>query len=184
MKANNMPDHGFLSECFSIDSNSPTGLVWNKRPREHFIANKGFVNFSKNFAGKAAGDRLSDYGYWRVGVKHNDKNLRLLCHRIIYSIYHKIELPKSMWIDHIDRNPMNNCIENLRLVTPSQNNRNRGAGANNTSGTMGVGFNKRRNKWCASITVEKKVYSLGSFDSIESAVAARKHAENFTFKNN
>lgn len=48
-------------------------------------------------------------------------------------------------IDHIDRDPSNNSIENLRLCSRSQNNQNRrGWGF---SGEKNVTFMKSTNKW-------------------------------------
>lgn len=48
---------------------------------------------------------------------------------------------------------------------------------NNTSGVTGVGFNKRRNKWYASIRFRGENYWLGNYDKREDAVNARKEAE-------
>ena len=47
--------------------------------------------------------------------------------------------------------------------------------SNNTSGHPGV--TRKRDKWAAKITFEKITYQLGSYDSIEAAIAARKEAE-------
>lgn len=47
--------------------------------------------------------------------------------------------------------------------------------ANNTSGHTGV--YKKRSKWAAYITVANKHYSLGSYETKEEAVAARRKAE-------
>lgn len=48
------------------------------------------------------------------------------------------EIPKGYQIDHIDRNRKNNYPENLRLVTPSENNKNRKdmSGENNGWATL------------------------------------------------
>ena len=48
---------------------------------------------------------------------------------------------------------------------------------NNTSGYKGVFL--KRGKWTAQIQYKKKVYYLGSFDSLKDAVDARKEAENW-----
>ena len=47
--------------------------------------------------------------------------------------------------------------------------------SNNTSGYPGV--SRKRDKWAAKITFEKITYQLGSYDSIEEAIAVRKEAE-------
>lgn len=51
--------------------------------------------------------------------------------------------------------------------------------ANNTSGIRGVYWMK--GKWSAKIVFQKKQYHLGSFDSIDDAVSARKEAESLLF---
>lgn len=48
---------------------------------------------------------------------------------------------------------------------------------NNTSGTRGVSFNKRSGKWTAYIGFQNNIIHLGSYSTIESAIAARKDAE-------
>ena len=58
-------------------------------------------------------------GYIRCNV---DKKHYLL-HRLIW-VYHYGDIPKSLQIDHIDRNKLNNNILNLRLVTNQENSYN------------------------------------------------------------
>ena len=47
--------------------------------------------------------------------------------------------------------------------------------SNNTSGHPGV--HQKRNKWAAKITFQKVTYQLGSYESIEEAIAIRQEAE-------
>jgi len=80
-------------------------------------------------------------------------------------------------IDHIDHNPLNNCRSNLRIVTPQQNMMNRGKHKNNTSGVIGVGWNKASEKWRATIKLNNKENYLGMFDNFEEVCKVRKEAE-------
>lgn len=48
---------------------------------------------------------------------------------------------------------------------------------NNSSGVRGVTFDKKRNKWVAQITFQRKNYYLGRYDTKEEAIAARKAGE-------
>lgn len=80
-------------------------------------------------------------------------------------------------IDHINHNKTDNRIFNLRSVTPKENSRNRGFQSNNTSGVVGVCWDKVRGIWVANIMLNKKSMYLGSFNSKIDAAIARKMAE-------
>ncbi len=102
-------------------------------------------------------------------------------HRIIW-IMHNGPIPANLQIDHIDRNKLNNRIENLRLVTASGNKQNQDIQSNNTSGHRGISWSKKDNHWFAYITKDRKQYVLGCFKKFEDAVKVRKEAElNFKF---
>ncbi len=94
--------------------------------------------------------------------------------RIIWKMFYGNE-PKE--IDHINRNPSDDRIENIRSVTRSQNMYNTNLRSTNKSGIKGVHFDKDRNKWFASITNNYKAIALGRYDNIEDALKARKKAE-------
>lgn len=65
-------------------------------------------------------------------------------HIYLYHLILGIYDCNNIIIDHIDRNPKNNCKNNLRFVSPSENMFNRSLSSNNTSGIIGVHFNKKR----------------------------------------
>jgi hypothetical protein len=73
-------------------------------------------------------------------------------------------------IDHIDGDRSNNKWSNLKNGTKTNNLRNLALRRDNTSGHHGVTFSKRQQKWVAQIII-------GSFDSKEEAIAARKKYE-------
>lgn len=158
----------FLNECFVCDFLSGS-LVWKKRPLSHFIDSRSQKIWNTRYSGKKAGSQRKDT-YWRVGINNKDQ----LVHRIVYMIHTGKEL--TLDIDHIDGNPANNSIENLRAVTHSQNLSNQKMSLKNTSGTTGVYLN-RHNKWCAQMKHKQKIWHIGSFDKIEDAILARKAEE-------
>jgi len=98
-----------------------------------------------------------------------------LHHRIVF-LYHYGYLPKC--VDHIDNNPKNNRIENLREATVSQNQLNAKKSIKNTSGIKGVTFNKKTNQWNVHISINKKLKNLGSFKDIELAELVAIEARN------
>lgn len=101
-----------------------------------------------------------------------------------YMYLHKLLCPckKNECVDHIDRNKLNNTIENLRTANKTENAMNKGMRNNNTSGKVGVHWSNENSKWCAMICVYKKHINLGYFDSYEDAVNCRVNAENKYFK--
>lgn len=99
----------------------------------------------------------------------------LLAHRIIYAIVYG-EMPKGE-IDHINKNRMDNRIENLRDVSRSENMHNYKKPETNTSGFIGVSWYAPTQKWCAYINVDYQRIYLGYFENFEDAVEARKLAK-------
>jgi hypothetical protein len=98
--------------------------------------------------GEKIGSKMSN-GYLNVAL--NKK--KYLIHRLIF-LYHYGYLPK--FIDHIDGNPANNTIENLREATMAQNMCNTKIRIDNTSGTKGIHFNKQKKKWQSKLWVRGK----------------------------
>lgn len=68
------------------------------------------------------GSAKSARGYLQVQVA--GKNYRV--HRLMAEAFLRCPIPAGMQIDHIDRCPSNNKLGNIRIVTPSENARNRG----------------------------------------------------------
>jgi hypothetical protein len=109
-------------------------------------------------AGSEAGC-VAQTGYARIAI--NGKWHQ--SHRLIY-MYHKGEITDGLQIDHIDRNKLNNNIENLRLVTHQENQWNRGA--------KGYDLHKPSNKFQARIKLNGQKISLGYFDTEKEANCA------------
>lgn len=89
-----------------------------------------------------------------------------LAHRLVF-LMHKGVLPPN--IDHINRNPSDNRIENLREATLTQNQGNRKQDHRNKSGFRGVVWNKRLSKWQSQIGINGRSKYLGLFDTAEEA---------------
>jgi hypothetical protein len=66
---------------------------------------------------------------------------------------------------------------NLRDVPKSVNNQNKAVQHRNTSGVVGVDWNKQKGKWRARLSLKRKIVYLGWFDTFEEAVQARKAGE-------
>lgn len=111
-----------------------------------------------------------DNGYYRVNLSKNSKGKKFLIHRLI-AIHFKPNPDNCSEVDHEDRNPLNNSIDNLRWVTRSQQNMNRGIFSNNKSGFTGVYLHG--SKYQAEIRINGKIKHLGSYDTPEEASAVR-----------
>lgn len=78
----------------------------------------------------------------------------------------------SRMFDHIDRNPFNNCKNNLREATKQQNCFNTSKRQNTSSKYKGVSLNKRLNKWHSYISRNYNRINIGWFETEEAAARA------------
>jgi len=83
-----------------------------------------------------------------------------------------LNAPNGMYVDHINRNTLDNRRKNLRLCTPGQNMCNRRIQSNNTSGYRGVTWDRQKKKWAARLKHGGKSIHLGRFDDKELAAKA------------
>ena len=97
-----------------------------------------------------------------------------LAHRVIWKLFHG---RNPVGIDHINGNGLDNRIANLREATIAENNKNSSIPSHNTSGVVGLSWDKGRNKWEAYISVGDKKVTLGRFTNKDDAIEARKNAE-------
>lgn len=119
---------------FKYSPESPSGLVWNANQpmgaKPHQVG---------DFAGCKEARNGSPHR-WRI--KPANVKASFAAHRIVWALHHPIDATKV--IDHIDGDPWNNKIENLREVSHAVNSRNMKKSKTNKSGVVGVYF-KRNN---------------------------------------
>lgn len=145
-----------LKEWFSYERSGC--LTWKKSPKYDVAV------------GDIAGSIRKD-GYWEVGFLGKS----YLLHRLIF-LWHHDYLPEL--IDHIDNNPANNCIENLRPLDKRLNTYNtQKLWAHNKSGVRGVSWCKIQNKWVVRFKQNGKYLFFGYFSSIDEAKQMRKQVE-------
>ena len=147
---------------------SEAGGIFNKIDRGYGgrIAKAGAIATSKN-----------GNGYLEVKFRRNGRQITYYAHRVAWLLYYGID-PGANEIDHIDQDPTNNRIGNLRLVSHGDNMKNQRKRSDNTSGITGVHWHKGTGKWRAYIHKDGKILHLGLFEDKFEAICVRKSAEN------
>lgn len=94
-------------------------------------------------------------------------------HRLI------MNFPEDHFVDHINGKTSrhDNRKSNLRIVTDQQNKMNHSTRKDSTTGISGVSWHKGKSKWIAQIGINGKLKYLGVFSDLDSAIEARKKAE-------
>lgn len=153
-------------------------LFWNERPAEFFFAKKRPAEWvakiwNKKYSGAKAFTAINNgYLFGDVMGSH------LYAHRVIWAMSYD-DWPEDQ-IDHINGVRTDNRLINLRAVNQFENSRNVCINSRNISGTTGVSFYNKINKWVSSIGGPdgNPVY-LGSYGDIKLAISSRKEAEKF-----
>ena len=116
---------------------------------------------------------LENTGYRRFKLKGK----KYLSHVVIYFLTTgDYPVYPEFLIDHKDRNRVNNCPTNLRKVSASVNSSNATVRKDSSTGVKGV--SERNGKYRVNICVNKKLITLGTHDTLESATKLRLEAEN------
>lgn len=136
-------------------------------------------HFTWKKSGNAAGSRWkTPWGeYRRISI--NGRNY--WAHRIAWVFFYGTSIEGAS-IDHIDGNPSNNAIANLRIATSAQQRHNSRAVMGSRTGLKGVRAPRSAGaRWEALIKVSGKTIRLGQFNTPEEAHAAYCQAAQFHF---
>lgn len=125
---------------------------------------------SNNKPGDIAGG-LKGHGYMYTMVYRKF----YLNHQIVWLMHYGYFPERD--IDHINRDKIDNRIENLREISAVCNQRNTNNRRNNTSGVKGVYWHKIGKKWSAQIKIVGKMIGLGLHEDFLEAVCHRLAAE-------
>jgi hypothetical protein len=139
-------------------------LFWvDRRPLEHFQCERAHRSWHVHAAGKEAGYyQKMKFGGPRWVIPIN--GVRLRRYQVIWLLHNGTWAER---LDHINRNTLDDRIENLRECTHSQNLANTGPKKNNKSGYKGVYW--AQGLWTAVICVNRKHIYLGGYDDPKKA---------------
>ncbi|UMZ14728.1 HNH endonuclease [Pseudomonas sp. MPFS] len=132
-----------LHDLFTYNPESPTGLDC----REPIEPRKGS-------------------GYWTYSLKGK----LYAAHRVVYELHHG-PIPSGMMIDHKDRDPMNNHIDNLRLATRGQNASNSISKRSLPKGVYSLGLSGGKVKYNGQISSQGRTFRYPTTTDLEAITA-------------
>jgi len=101
-------------------------------------------------------------GHLKIGYRYK----YYFVHRLVYLMFNG-GIPR--FIDHINGNPRDNRIENLRAATAAQNAQNKKLNCNSTSKIKNVHWSAKRNNWQVQMNIHGKYTFIGTFKDLELA---------------
>jgi hypothetical protein len=129
------------------------------------VSNFGQV-FSKKYE-KILKQDSNRQGYVRVRLTNDEGCKHKFVHRLVFENFGK-DWDAKLSVDHIDNNPQNNCIENLRMATNQQQQFNRRV-RKNSKLQMKCVEQRSTNCFRARIVIEGKRVLIGHYKTKEEA---------------
>jgi len=131
--------------------------IWIKYGEQYSVSSFGNVRNDKT--GRMLKPFIKGNGYLSIDLYKKTESI----HRLMIPF---LDNPNNYeCVDHIDRNRLNNHIDNLRMVSYSENNRNKTKKQNTLSQYVGVTFDKRTQKWKAQCKINKITKNIGRFNT-------------------
>ena len=155
-----------VKTLFEYDKDSGK-IFWKERDLSLFKTVSSWKQWNKRYSGKEAGFK-NKQGYITIRIF---KTKLYMAHRLIW-LYCYGKLPDK-FIDHINGNPSDNRIKNLREASYADNSRNRHM-SNGKIPFKGVALSDPRclKKYRGYVFLNNKQIHLGTFDTPEEAHAA------------
>jgi len=112
---------------------------------------------------KAASDKFRKYLYVSLSTEHND--IKFNIHQLVAMAFlgHKPDGTNRVVVDHINNDKLDNRLENLQLISARENVSKDQKKQNRSSKYVGVSWDKRRKKWIACISINRKYKNLGRY---------------------
>lgn len=150
-----LPSIRELESIFYYDEDSPSCLKWKQDGR--------------NTRANTPAGTVTQHGYYQVSVSKKF----FMAHRIVVAL-HGIEIKDNFVIDHIDGDRLNNKINNLRVISQSDNNRNRKK-FKDKEFPVGVRYDRIRNRFIASVSDPSRKTKSGNNAEISKAFSVKSY---------
>lgn len=167
-----IPSKEILYHVFRYDPESGKLIRREDRPKEDFNGARGYARYIRDFAGKEAGAYKRNKVGDAIGVYVRIDKERHMAHRIVWGMHHG-DIPTDKMIDHINGNPFDNRIENLRLVSSAQNQWNSKRSGYRKKTDLPKGVFQVGKRFRVISRHNGKNITIGRFDSPEEARIAR-----------
>ena len=150
--------------------------IWKVIPgyEDYAVSSEGNVRSLKYNKIKELKQRNLELDYKLVSFRFKGKIKHFLVHRLVANVFLNLNLNSKMEVDHLNDNPADNRLINLKVVTPRENTGRAKAKKRNLP--TGVTFYLRRNKFGARIYYNNKIHFLGYYKTAEEASEAYQEA--------
>jgi hypothetical protein len=127
---------------------------------DRYTKTKGGV--LKLIKGKTLKPSIDTHGYYKVSLSKFGKVSTQKVHKLVaIAFLGHIPCKQKIVVDHINNNRLDNCVENLQLISQREN-----TSKDKTEGSSkytGVRWSVNSSRWLAAIRIEDKLVHLGSF---------------------
>jgi len=149
----------------TFDANLITGEVfWKTRPRLQFSSEAFWLRNCRESAGKKVKCfAVNRQGHRAVSFRAYGRRVRILLHHVVW-VLAKGFLP-TLDIDHVNNDPADNRLVNLRLASRAQNSTNK---TRKLPGLKGA-YKLKTGQWQSTLWVGNKHIYLGHFSSEQAA---------------
>lgn len=134
---NNVDNLEWVTQSDNVIHAHKNNLIKKSREREYYkedLPNEQWralndFNYSVSNLGRVRNDNTYlllkgglTCGYYKVRLSKNNEVKDFLIHRLVYCAFNDLKtIPEGYVVDHIDGDKLNNKLENLRLLTESEN---------------------------------------------------------------
>jgi len=121
---------------------------------DYQISNLGRIkSFKQRKGGKILSQHKNSRGYLFVKLYRNGKGKSGLIHDLMFESFNNYKLEKNEVVHHLDKNPLNNDLDNFLLMINSEHNSFHNSGKNHPKGMLG----KNHTEKTKELMREKKI---------------------------